>query len=250
MTGSYSPLVGTLIAAVLLVAGLAGSGAYAADDLAQFLAQRKNLYSHGQEELLIRHFFGDRRNGFYVDIGCFDFHKGSTTYYLEQHLNWSGIGVDAQETYRADWEKYRPRSKYFAYAVTDKSGETITLLKAGPFSSTELDTTNLRKWQNITGFEPGKVEVPTITINDLLDREGVEKIDFLSIDINGAEPIALAGFDIERFAPELVHVEASPHRQEELKVYFAQHGYVRIDAYLEYDKVNWYFTPKVKPGER
>ena len=124
----------------------------------------------------------------------------------------------------------------------DKTGETITFFQARGLSAAEIDTKNLEAWQEqLEGLEPRGVEVPTITINDLLDREGVTKIDFLSMDINGAEPIALAGFDIERFAPKLVHVEASPHRHAELKAYFAEHDYVRIDEYLEHDRINWYY---------
>jgi FkbM family methyltransferase len=228
-----------------MITGLALSGAQAADDLAQFLAREKTRYSQGQEELLIRHFFGDRRDGLYVDIGCWVWKNSSTTYYLEEHLNWSGIGVDAQERYRAGWEKHRPRSKYFAYAVTNKSGEMITFFEAGPLYAAEIDTTNVKYWQSVNeNIKTKEVKVPTITIDDLLAREDVKKIDFLSMDITGAEPVALAGFDIERFAPELVLVEASPHRHEELTAYFAAHDYVRIDAYLVYDSINWYFTPK------
>ena len=126
--------------------------------------------------------------------------------------------------------------------MTDKSGETITFFQAGGLSSTE--TTNIKKWQEKIDFEPKEIVVPTITLNDLLDREGVKKIDFLSIDINGGETVALAGFDIKRFRPELVHIEASPHRKAELSEYFASNGYKRIDAYLEHDTINWYFTPK------
>jgi FkbM family methyltransferase len=215
-----------------------------ADELAAFLDREKSLYTKGQEEELIRYFFRDQRDGFFLDIGCYKYDEASTTYYLEKHLGWSGIGVDAEEVWGVGWKQFRPRSKFFAYAVSDKSGETLTFLRAGGVAATELDTKNLEFWQEKKGFEPKKVTVPTITMNDLLDREEVTKIDFLSMDINGAEPIALAGFDIERFAPKLVHVEASPHRHEELKSYFAAHGYSRIDAYLKYDETNWYFTPE------
>jgi FkbM family methyltransferase len=229
-----------LLGAILAIS----SPVVAADDLAEFLEREKTLYSQGQEEELIRHFFGDQRDGFFLDIGCYKYKEVSTTYYLEKHLGWSGIGVDAEQRYEAGWKEFRPRSKFFAYAVTDKSGETITFLRAGGVAATELDTKNLEFWQEKKGFEPKKITVPTITMDDLLDREGVTKIDFLSMDINGAEPIALAGFDIKRFAPRLVHVEASPHRHEELKTYFASNGYERIEAYLKYDATNWYFTPE------
>ena len=227
----------------ILVLLLAPLGARADDvPVDELLTKGKSLYSQEKQELIIRHFFGDRRDGFFVDVGCFHWKDASTTFYLEEHLGWSGIGIDAQEIYRAGWKEHRPRSKFFAYAVTDKSGETITFFQAGGLSSTE--TTNIKKWQKKIDFEPVETVVPTITLNDLLDREGVKKIDFLSIDINGGETIALKGFDIQRFRPELVHVEASPHRKAALSEYFERNGYQRIDAYLKYDATNWYFTPK------
>ena len=213
-------------------------------DFDALLTHGTTRYSQGKQELIIRHFFRDRPDGFYLDVGCYLPRLHSTTYYLEHELNWRGIGVDAEQSYRAAWKRYRPRSKFFAYAVTDKSGETITFFQAGGLSATEIDSKNLKMWQKHKGFETKEVEVPTITMNDLLDREGVKKIDFLSMDINGAEPIALAGFDIKRFAPELVHVEASPHRHEELKAYFAKNDYLRIDEYTKYDRTNWYYTPR------
>ncbi len=224
------------------------SGAFADVDLATFMANEKTAYADGARagkgELLIRYFFRNRKDGFYLDVGCSHYRINSTTFYLEEHQGWSGIGVDPLKLLRPGWAKHRPRSKFFPYAVTDKSGESLTLFLAGGLSATELDTKNLGYWKELMGFETKETEVPTITIDDLLALESVKKIDFLSMDINGAEPIALAGFDIERFAPDLVHVEANPHRHEELSAYFAKHGYVRIDEYLKYDATNWYFIPK------
>ena len=63
------------------------------------------------------------------------------------------------------------------------------------------------------------------------------------MDIELGEPAALAGFDIERFRPELVCIEAGKPVREQVSSYFAEHGYVRIDEYLPYDRVNWYFKP-------
>jgi len=63
------------------------------------------------------------------------------------------------------------------------------------------------------------------------------------MDIEGSEPAALRGFDIERFKPELVCIEASKSIRTEIQAYFAAHGYERIDKYLAYDMVNWYYAP-------
>ena len=221
--------------------------AAAASNFDALLADGTSVYAKGKEEPIIRHFFRDRPNGFYVDIGCYLPRKSSTTYYLEKRLHWRGIGVDAQKTLAKAWEKHRPHSKFFAYAITDQSGETITFHVSGGLSS--IDGLAIETWEGITGrdFNAKKITVPTITMNDLLDREGVKKIDFLSIDINGGEPDAMAGFDIQRFRPELVHIEAAPRNRKVLSEYFERNGYRRIDEYMKYDLVNWYFTPKDRP---
>jgi FkbM family methyltransferase len=218
-------------------------------DLRTFMREGKSLYGQKKQELIIRHFFKDRRDGFYVDIGCYHPIKASTTFYLEKHLGWRGIGVDALEYFEPLWEKHRPESKFFAYAVTDQSGETITFYAAGPISSIEVE--NIERWEKVRGkpIQEREIKVPTITIDDLLGREGVEKIDFFSIDINGTEPTAMAGFDIQRFRPELVHIEVHKKNREVLSAYFEKNGYRRLDEYLPYDRSNWYFTPKEPAGD-
>jgi FkbM family methyltransferase len=163
---------------------------------------------------------------------------------LESELGWRGIGVDAEKSYADAWKLVRPRSKFFPYAVTEKSGESVTFYAAGSIAA--LDKSNIKFWEKALDREIETVEVlvPTITLDDLLDREGVKKIDFLSIDINGHEPIAMSAFDIQRFRPELVHIEVHRRNRKILAEYFEKNNYRRIDEYLEYDETNWYFTPR------
>ena len=88
-----------------------------------------------------------------------------------------------------------------------------------------------------------EILVPTRTLTQILDDNGVEGVDFLSMDIEGAEPGALRGFDIDRFRPALVCIEATASIGGEILAYFQGHAYERIDEYLEHDGVNWYFRP-------
>ena len=210
------------------------------------------LYSQENEELIIRDFFNDRRDGFFLDVGCYDYKDISTTYYLEKHLGWSGIGVDANEALREDYELHRPQTKFENYVVTNRSGGTQTFYLV--VGGEGISSVSLR-WviDFLNSFFPEadptirKVQIPAITLNDLLDQNGVTEIDFLSMDIEGHEPAALAGFDIERFAPELVCIEA-PSNPEPILNYFEEHGYQRIERYLEFDRVNWYFQPAASKG--
>jgi FkbM family methyltransferase len=233
-----------LAAAFPLLLLAACGGGESQTDFDDLLANGKALYAEGRSELVIRHFFRDRENGFYVDIGAFEPKKLSTTYYLEGHLGWTGIAVDAIAELADAWERERPQSKFFAYAVTDKSGETITFYEYGGISST--DKGNIETWEKKAkrDLKERKIVVPTITIDDLLEREGVEKIDFLSMDINGTEPTALRGFDIEKYRPDLVHIEVHEENRLVIRKWFEDRGYERVDEYLPYEIINWYFKPR------
>jgi FkbM family methyltransferase len=226
---------------IFAVAAPAASQATDDDARDAILESGRKLYSQLNEELLIRHFFGDRKAGFFVDVGCSHWKKHSTTYYLEKHLGWSGIGIDARAEFASDYERHRPGTRFFSYIVTDHSGTQDAFFLAGGLSSTSPD--HLKLFPKFP-FKSVETKISTITLTELLDANGVEKIDFLSMDIEGGEPRALAAFDIDRFAPELVCIEPSKAGHEFVSDYFASHGYERIDEYLKHDKVNWYFSRK------
>lgn len=206
----------------------------------------ERLYSLFDEELIIRDFFQDRRGGFFLDVGCAWPVRASNTYYLEKHLGWKGIGIDALAGYAPGWKEKRPGSRFFSYLVTDQSNikETFFMAPNPGLSSTDRELASGKTFG--TDVAPEEVQIETITLDDLLDREGVTKIDLLSMDIEGHEPKALAGFDIGRFQPELVIVEGQVIAESEHKVraYFEEHGYELIEKYQPFDSVNRYFERK------
>ncbi len=219
------------------------------------ILEGEKLYSQFDEELVIRHFFADRRDGFFVDVGSWKPIEGSTTYYLEKHLGWSGFAIDANTGLAPGYAKSRPRTRFFGYIITDHSGTLETLYLAGAVSSTKaghIDDVQAaiapdNPWAQ--GLAEAKrqvrpVPVPTMTLTELLDREGIASIDFLSMDIEQGEPAALAGFDIERFRPELVCIEAFPTVREAIRSYFEAHAYERLERYEAFETGSWYFAPR------
>jgi hypothetical protein len=109
-------------------------------------------------------------------------------------------------------------------------------------------TSGTKQFTERWGKNTREQTAPTITLNDLLDKEGVKTLDFMSMDIELAEPKALAGFDIERFRPALVCIEAHPEVRQQIFDYFASHEYVLIGKYLRADPVNVYFKPRTSDG--
>jgi FkbM family methyltransferase len=195
--------------------------------------------SEHAEEWIIRDFFGDRRGGTFVDVGSYHYRTFSNTYYLEQTLGWSGVAVDAQEELAADYVKYRPRTRFFSYFVSDRSDavESLFVPRVNGFAASSD-----KDFAEHHGFSERERKVHTITLNDLLDRAGLSKTDFISMDIELAEPKALAGFDIDRFTPHLIVVEAHPAVRQQLLDYFAQHRYRVVGRYLRADPENLWFA--------
>ena len=199
-----------------------------------------NRYSRNTEEWLIRDHFQDRRDGVFLDVGANHYRDENNTYYLETQLGWSGVAVDALEAFAADYRAHRPRTRYFARFVSDVTDSTArlyvpeenTLVASASFEFTEREGT------------PGvATEVRTTTLDALLARVGLTHIDFLTMDIELSEPKARAGFDVDRYRPALVCIEAHPDVRQEILDYFARHGYTVVGKYLRVDPKNLYFSP-------
>ena len=80
-------------------------------------------FSEMNEEIIIRHFFKDRRGGFFLDVGAYHYRDGSNTYYLEKYLNWKGIAIDANGEFAQGYRQHRPRTMFYNFFVSDKSDE-------------------------------------------------------------------------------------------------------------------------------
>jgi FkbM family methyltransferase len=196
--------------------------------------------SQFEEEWIVRDFFRDKREGVFVDVGASHHEYFSNTWYLEKRLGWSGVAVDALAQFGDGYRQHRPRTRFFAFFVSDRSDEQARLfvLEDIPVvSSASPEFT--RQW----GDAINEVAVRTITLDDLLDGQSITSFDFLSMDIELAEPKALAGLDIERFRPALVCVEGHHEVRQQVLDYFARHGYVLLGRYLRVDEQNLWFTP-------
>ena len=197
------------------------------------------------EEWAIRDFFHDERGGVFVDIGANHFQSENNTYYLETSLGWSGIAVDAQSEFADGYRLHRPRTKFFASFISDVSGQQEDLYV--PRDNSLVASSNARFTAHELSPESrlttSKRSIETLSLNDLLDREHVRRVDFVSIDIELAEPKALAGFDIDRFQPRLVCIEAHRDVRQQILDYFARHRYVVLGKYLRADTANLYFAP-------
>lgn len=154
------------------------------------------------EEELLCSFFGSRK-GFFLDVGANHPVDGSQTYALEK-LGWSGICVEPQRKYVQLHEQLR-KSKIVCCACGSPSqaGKELTLYALE--SNASLNP-NLVLYSALDQIKESYL-VSVETIDKILELNNTEKLDFLSIDVEGFEMDAFAGFSINRWRPSLILVE-------------------------------------------
>jgi FkbM family methyltransferase len=246
------PLRAALLAAVCLglLLGIAGvfrpavqtpAAGPPAEDLELEPLQKygPHKFSRNFEEWIIRDHFQDRRDGVFLDVGANHYRNESNTYYLEKELGWSGLAIDALSEFGDDYRTHRPRTRFLAMFASDQAGSAQLFVPERNKLIASKDPEFIRR-HGETGTAR---EVPATTLDHALQEAGISRLDFMSMDIELAEPKALAGFDIDRFKPALVCIEAHPEVRQQILDYFTRHRYVVIGKYLRVDQHNLYFQP-------
>lgn len=157
---------------------------------------------HDEEQRLVRAFFDNATEGFFVEVGANDPYERSQTWHLEQ-MGWTGVLIEPQPDLAVKLVKAR-RAVVFAVACSapQDAGGTLPLHVAGPLSSLDRE-------RMAPGAEPQSIiEVPVRTLDDILtEANAPSPIDFLSIDVEGLELEVLHGFDFARWKPRLIMIE-------------------------------------------
>ena len=208
------------------------------------LAQRygPERFSRDLEEWIIRDAFQDKRDGVFLDVGANHYRDESNTYYLESRLGWSGLAVDALAEFAPDYAIHRPRTRFVAMFASDVTGERVKFFVPNNQES-KLLASSTSAGISREGFTVGQTEVPTSTLDDLLEQANINHVNFVSMDVELAEPKALKGFNVERYRPDLVCIEAHQETRQAILDYFRRHGYVLVGKYLRIDVKNLYFRP-------
>ena len=156
-------------------------------------------YRHdlGNDRWIAEIIFPDVRGGFFVEAGATNGVNGSGTLFLEQSRDWTGICVEViPDQFRAI-KKFR-KCKTDNRALWSMSGKHLSFTlfpeRSGHSGLTEVNK-NFAKFagQDVTQQQ---FEVETVTLLDLLrEHEAPNVIDYLCLDVEGAEPAILGAFD-------------------------------------------------------
>lgn len=108
-----------------------------------------NYYSQIGQDKIVLDLLKNKRDGTFLDIGCYLPTEISNTMCLETHFNWSGLALDINCSFADKWET-RPRSKFICKDAT--TVDWVSLLEENEMPST-IDFLSLDLEPPILAFE-------------------------------------------------------------------------------------------------
>jgi FkbM family methyltransferase len=186
-------------------------------------------YSQHGEDILLDEIFKDKKQGFFIEVGCIDGKRFSNTLTFEER-GWKGFCIEAHADYIEILKKNRPNSMVCHCAVGEKDEEKVVFFANPRGSLSTLDKSRKSEFKAhgkyFTGFEEQLVTKKSL--NTLLCEYNITEIDILSIDIEGYEVEALKGLDLKKYRPNIFVIESdSPEHEHQLDSMLIPNGYTK-----------------------
>lgn len=144
--------------------------------------------------------------GTYIDVGAGHPVADNVSFWFYER-GWQGIVVEPQPELADLYQRLRPRDRVVRSLVGRHCGEAdFHVVERLHGLSTTVE--ELAQKTRAFGVDYQTVQMPVTTLAQLCDRHDLGAIDFLKIDVEGAEGDVLFGGDWQRFRPKVVVAEA------------------------------------------
>lgn len=186
-----------------------------------FITHRLHVSQAGQDYWVYGEVFNEKKGGFFLDVGAHDGVRYSNTFLLEKRYRWKGICVEGNpDTFK---NLCRARSAICVNACLDGVEGEVSFAKRGVLGGiVAKDTDNVSDG----GDKRDIIVMKTRTLESVLvENKAPSVIDYLSLDVEGAEDRVLLGFDFTRYQFNAVTIERPSSALREV---LTRHGYLLI----------------------
>jgi FkbM family methyltransferase len=168
-----------------------------------------------QDKYLEENVFKGYTSGFFVDVGAHDGLTINNTLYFEKHNNWTGINIEPIKTVYDNLVLNRPNSINVNCAVYDSDGQTQFIYNKGytEMISGIKDTYDTRHFQRLqietewTQSTTEIIKVNTKRLESIFDENGVTHVNYLSIDVEGAEFEVIKSINFDKVFIDVIGFE-------------------------------------------
>lgn len=197
-------------------------------------ANRAKYYSQaGQDAFLDERIFKGKRNGVFVEIGGYDGVTGSNCLFFEIMRAWTGLVIEPAPKFFKEADEFR-RATCLPVAIGAEAGEAEFLEVHEGFSQMSgllgsYDAGLRDKVESDPRFRGRVIKVRTQTLAQVLDQHFLREIDYISLDVEGAEAAVLSAFPFERYRITAWTVENNAN-DTEIPALMRAKGYRRVEA--------------------
>jgi FkbM family methyltransferase len=174
----------------------------------------------GQDLWVFGEVFNEKRGGDFLDLGAHDGILFSNSYLLEKKYGWTGICVEANSASFAKLKKNR--RAICVHTCLDSTPGFVNFAERdvmGGIVSGDTDNTD-------AAAAAAVVRVETRTLESVLvENHAPTEIDYLSIDVEGAEQRVLGNFDFKKYRFKCITIERP---SDLLRQVFQENGYLLI----------------------
>ena len=190
-------------------------------------SKKRYHYADNGEDIIIQGLFNHKKNGFYIDVGCYHPVRASLTHLLYKK-GWKGVNIDISKDTINLFNIARPNDKNINIGIADKEGEDFY------YQSSHINQANSFKfYDNVK-----KVKVQITTLDNIIKNLGIEKIDFLNIDVEYRDFKALQGLNLNNVRPSLIAIEDNDAYDIADVINSDIYKYMTNKEYFLYSKLN------------
>jgi FkbM family methyltransferase len=173
-----------------------------------------NSYSQHREDIIIDKLLGNKKKGFYVDVGANNptgFNNTKRFY----DKGWNGINIEPNTRGYKLFLKERKRDINLNIGISKKEGKLILYEMEPDMLSTFSE--NEMKGYKKNGYKLVKErKVKTLPLKKVLEKYAKnKKIDFFSIDTEGFDMQVLESNDWKKYKPKVICIETVQNAGEE-----------------------------------
>ena len=181
-------------------------------------ASQPRYYSqHAQDRFVDNVLLHGKRDGVFVDVGAYDGIALSNTYYFERELGWSGLCIEPNPL---AYERLAKNRKCLSLNCGVGGHEASLAFLKLP-EELELGSGFIQYFDDSSPYKDKKfidrirhdggevINVPVRRFNDLLRSNQVTRVDYLSIDTEGADFEILRSVDFDAFDIRVIDIENS-----------------------------------------
>jgi len=164
-------------------------------------------YAQNLEDYHLSLAFAGQATGTYIDVGAGHPIADNVSFWFYER-GWQGIVVEPQSELAALYPRLRPRDLVVRGLVGRRCGEIDFHVVERLHGLSTMVEDHARKAKAL-GAGYRTVRMPVTTLAELCERHDLGSIDFLKIDVEGAEGDVLFGGDWKRFRPKVIVAEAT-----------------------------------------